>query len=109
MSSDSEVPSARAERIASRRRDERWRPAPLRIEVLDCIDCDKCIPACPPQFGAIFRHHRDIVIIPELCSGCEKCLPVCPVDCIHPDPAWVDRRRPDEWWQYPGSDLDPYR
>lgn len=100
--------SSRRSRIATRARDPRWHLAPLHIEVLDCIDCDRCIPACPPQFGAIFRHLRDVVIVPELCSGCGKCVPACPVDCIHPDPQWASRSRPEEWWAHPGSDHDPY-
>ncbi len=98
----------RDERIADRRRDPRWRPDPLRIEVLDCIDCDVCIGHCPPEFGAIFRHGIDVVIVPELCSGCGKCVPPCPVDCIHPDAEWHARATPQSWWRLPGSVDDPY-
>ena len=43
---------------------------------------------CPPQFGAIFNHGPEGIIIPELCSGCDKCLPACPVNCIYPFPEW---------------------
>ena len=90
--------SPRDERIATRTRNPKWRLAPLRIEMLECINCDKCIPACPPQFGAITKCGIDVVIIPELCSGCDKCLPVCPVDCIHPHPDWHARPTPVPWW-----------
>ncbi|MDO8391670.1 MAG: 4Fe-4S binding protein [Actinomycetota bacterium] len=100
--------AARAARIDARARNPKWARSPLRIEVLECIDCDKCIPACPPQFGAIFRHGFDVVIVPELCSGCDKCLPACPVDCILPFADWQARRTPQEWWQEPGGANDPY-
>lgn len=72
-----------------------------------CINCDACLRACPPQFGAIFNHGIDVIIVPELCSGCEKCLPACPVDCIVADRDW--QPAPVEWWRYPGSADDPYR
>jgi electron transport complex protein RnfB len=100
--------TARSERITARARNPRWKLAPLRIEVLECIDCDKCISHCPPQFGAIFRHGIDVVIVPELCSGCDKCLPPCPVDCILPYPDWETKATPLDWWQEPGSAADPY-
>jgi len=94
--------ATRAERIAARTRNPKWKNPPLRIEMLECINCDKCIPACPPTFGAIVKDGIDIVIVPELCSGCDKCLPVCPVDCIHPDPAWSERVTPSQWWEQAG-------
>jgi electron transport complex protein RnfB len=99
--------STRRERIASRARNEKWSNPPLRIEMSECINCDACLRHCPPQFGAIFNHGPDVVIVPELCSGCGKCLPpVCPVRCIHPDPDWSPA--PEEWWSLPLSRLDPY-
>ena len=73
----------------------------------ECINCDACLRACPSQFGAIFNHGADVVIIPELCSGCDKCLPACPVNCIYPDPEWAPG--PDDWWSLPLSRLDPYK
>ena len=60
----------------------------------------------PPQFGAIFNHGIDVIIIPELCSGCGKCLDPCPVDCIYDDPDW--KPAPPDWWDEPATD-DPYR
>src|SRR4051794_454186 len=95
----------RVERLASRERNPRRRPAPLRIDMSICINCDACLRACPPQFGAIFNHGIDVVIIPELCSGCAKCLDPCPVDCIVDDPGWTPA--PEAWWQEPLVD-DPY-
>ena len=80
--------AARTERITTRTRSPKWKNDPLRIEMLECINCDACLRACPPQFGAIFNHGPDVVIIPELCSGCDKCLPACPVNCIYPFPEW---------------------
>ena len=66
-----------------------------------CINCDACLRHCPPQFGAIFNHGIDVVIIPELCSGCDKCLDPCPVNCIHPDPEW--KPAPEDWWEEPAD------
>ncbi len=101
--------ATRQERIAERVRNPKWRNPPVRIEMLECINCDACLRHCPPQFGAIFNHGPDVVILPELCSGCDKCLPACPVDCIYPDPDWAAQERPAPWWDLPLSDEDPYR
>jgi electron transport complex protein RnfB len=96
----------RVERIETRERATKWRNPPLRIEMSECINCDACLRHCPPQFGAIFNHGIDVIIIPELCSGCEKCLPpVCPVNCIIEDPGWEPAS--DDWWTAPVND-DPY-
>ena len=94
----------------TRARNEKWKNPPLRIEMLECINCDACLRHCPPQFGAIFNHGPDVVIIPELCSGCDKCLPACPVNCIYPFPDWESRpaRRPSGGTNAGGPD-DPYR
>ena len=75
-----------ADRLASRERNPKWKLAPLRIDMSECINCDTCLRHCPPQFGAIFNHGIDVIIIPELCSGCDKCLDPCPVDCIYRRP-----------------------
>ena len=99
---------SRTERIANRERNEKWKNAPLRIDMTICINCDACLRHCPSQFGAIFNHGPDVVILPELCSGCDKCLPACPVDCIVPFPEWRDAGVPDEWWDEPLTDNDPY-
>ena len=98
----------RAERIEDRERNPKWRNPPLRIEMAECINCDACLRHCPPQFGAIFNHGPDVVIIPELCSGCDKCLPACPVNCIYPFPDWSAVGAPEEWWELPLTDDDPY-
>jgi Na+-translocating ferredoxin:NAD+ oxidoreductase subunit B len=100
------VPAAtRGERLEGRERNPKWKNVPLRIDMDICINCDTCIRHCPPQFGAIFNHGIDVIIIPELCSGCGKCLPVCPVDCIYDDPEWAPA--PEDWWEEPATD-DPY-
>ena len=100
--------ATRAERIERRVRNEKWQNPALRIDMSICINCDTCLRHCPPQFGAIFNHGLDVIIVPELCSGCGKCLPpVCPVDCIFEDPTPVTT--PMDWWQYPLSADDPYR
>jgi len=100
--------ATRTERIESHERNRKWQSAPLKIDMSICINCDTCIRHCPPQFGAIFNHGIDVIILPELCSGCGKCLPpVCPVDCIVEDPSWS--ASPADWWDYPGRRDDPYR
>jgi Na+-translocating ferredoxin:NAD+ oxidoreductase subunit B len=98
----------RLDRIAHRRRNDKWKNAPLRIEMSECINCDACLRHCPTQFGAIFNYGPDVVILPELCSGCDKCLPVCPVNCIYPFPAWEEAGYDQEWWTLPLSSDDPY-
>jgi electron transport complex protein RnfB len=95
----------RDERLASRERNPKWQNAPLWIDMSICINCDTCIRWCPPQFGAIFNHGIDVVIIPELCSGCGKCVEPCPVDCIFEAPTWDPA--PADWWEEPELD-DPY-
>ena len=103
------APVGRSGRIAERRRHPKWQNPPLRIEMAECINCDACLRACPPHFGAIFNHGPDVVIVPELCSGCDKCLPACPVDCIYPFADWVAVGAPVAWWEEPDSPTDPYR
>ncbi len=100
--------ASRQLRIDERSRNPKWRNPPVRIEMLECINCDACLRACPPNFGAIFNHGADVVVIPELCSGCDKCLPACPVDCIYPDPGWTPATAEPGWWALAGSDDDPY-
>jgi Na+-translocating ferredoxin:NAD+ oxidoreductase subunit B len=103
------VALTRDDRIATRTRNDKWQNVPLRIEMLECINCDACLRHCPPTFGAIFNHGPDVIIVPELCSGCDKCLPACPVDCIYPDPDWESTPVPADWWDQPGTSDDPYR
>lgn len=74
----------------------------------ECINCDACLRHCPPQFGAIFNHGTEVIILPELCSGCDKCLPACPVNCIYPFPDWQRELVPDSWWDEPLGVDDPY-
>jgi len=99
---------ARQARIQERRRHDRWPNPPLYIDMSECINCDACLRHCPPNFGAIFNHGIDVIIIPELCSGCEKCLDPCPVDCIYPLPADGWQPAPEDWWEEPLGPDDPY-
>ncbi len=100
--------TGRAQRVAERERNPKWKHAAYVIDMAICINCDTCLRHCPPQFGAIFNHGLDVIIIAELCSGCGKCLPpVCPVDCIILDPKPAPT--PEEWWKYPMAPDDPYR
>jgi len=98
--------TGRAGRLVSHERNAKWQHVPLYIDMAICINCDTCIRHCPPQFGAIFNHGMDVIIIPELCSGCGKCLDPCPVDCIYDDPDWKPAAA--DWWEEPTLD-DPYR
>ena len=98
--------TTRLERIETHERNVKWKNAPVRIEMSECINCDACLRHCPSQFGAIFNHGADVVIVTELCSGCDKCLPACPVDCIYEDP--LPASTPDDWWELPLSREDPY-
>jgi len=100
------VAGGRLDRIERRERSPKWQQAPLRIEMAECINCDTCLRHCPPQFGAIFNHGLDVIIVPELCSGCGKCLKPCPVDCIYPDPDWA--AAPEDWWEEPLGPGDIY-
>jgi electron transport complex protein RnfB len=100
--------ATRLERIDARQRNPKWRNVPVRIEMSECINCDACLRHCPPQFGAIFNHGPDVVIVAELCSGCDKCLPACPVNCIYPFPEWESVGTPEAWWTLPLTDDDPY-
>ncbi|MBD0744635.1 4Fe-4S dicluster-binding protein [Streptomyces sp. CBMA152] len=86
--------------IAERTRSETWKKPPRRIERAECITCDTCLRACPPEFNAIFDNGLDVVIIPELCSGCPKCVLECPVDCIYVDEDWTPTT--DEMWKHIG-------
>jgi electron transport complex protein RnfB len=85
----------RAGRIAARSRHA-WKKPPRRIESSECITCDTCLRACPPEFGAIFDRGLEVVIVPELCSGCPACVVVCPVDCIYVDEDW-EKTGNDMW------------
>ncbi len=88
--------ATRNERIETRHANPKWKNPPVRIEMLECINCDACLRHCPSHFGAIFNHGIDVVIIPELCSGCDKCLPACPVELHLPVPrVGAGRIRPD--------------
>jgi H+/Na+-translocating ferredoxin:NAD+ oxidoreductase subunit B len=89
--------SPRADRITTRRRDDRWSRPPVRIIQAACISCDACRRACPPAFGAVVARPTGAVVIAELCSACRACIPVCPVDCIVDDPGWTPA--PDAWWR----------
>ncbi|MDQ1744972.1 MAG: H+/Na+-translocating ferredoxin:NAD+ oxidoreductase subunit [Pseudonocardiales bacterium] len=82
------APTTLEQRIQQRRRNDEWPKAPRRIEQAECIGCDSCMRACPPQFNAVYNLGLDVVIVPELCNGCGKCVQACPVDCIYPDPDW---------------------
>ena len=98
-------PGTRNDRLEAHERNPKWQRAPLWIDMSICINCDTCIRHCPPQFGAIFNHGMDVIIIPELCSGCGKCVDPCPVDCIFEEPDWSPA--PADWWEAPAFE-DPY-
>jgi electron transport complex protein RnfB len=98
--------ATREQRIDERARNPKWKSPPLRIEMSECINCDTCIRHCPTQFGAIFNHGIDVIIIPELCSGCGKCLDPCPSTASTRTP--TGRPPPADWWENPRGPEDPY-
>src|SRR4051812_886906 len=100
--------AARTDRIETRTRSPKRQSAPLRTQMLRCINGDACLRHGPPRFGAIFNHAPDGSIIPELCSGCDKCLPACPVNSIYPFADWEAGEVRADWWEEPLSDNDPY-
>ena len=102
-------PAAVVIAIETRQRNPKWKNPPLRIEMAECINCDACLRHCPTQFGAIFNHGPDVVIIPELCSGCDKCLPACPVELHLPVPGLGGGRVPGGVVGRAGGANDPYR
>lgn len=59
-----------------------------------CINCDMCEPECPNQ--AITMGEEIYEINPERCTECvghydkPTCVSVCPIDCIDPDPNYVE-------------------
>ena len=38
---------SRNERIDAHERNPKWKNVPLRIEMSECINCDKCLDPCP--------------------------------------------------------------
>ena len=98
----------RLERIEAHERNPKWKNPPLRIEMSECINCDACLRHCPSQFGAIFNHGADVVIVPELCSGCDKCLPGVP-GRLHLSRSGVDAGARPSGGTLPLSQLDPYK
>lgn len=84
--------------LTNRERPRDWPKPPRRIELTECIGCDSCMRACPPQFNAVYNYGLDVVIVPEMCNGCGKCVQACPVDCIYPDPDWEPTG--DSLWRY---------
>lgn len=60
----------------------------------ESIDCAKCKLACPNE--AISAGETIFAIDPERCTECvghyteSQCMDVCPVDCIMPDPDYLE-------------------
>ena len=65
----------------------------LKINEL-CINCDVCEPVCPNK--AITQGEVIYEINHSLCTECvghhdePQCVVVCPVECIDPDPDFVE-------------------
>lgn len=69
----------------------------MAYRVLDgCICCEACVATCPNE--AISLDGGTYVIDPTRCTECvgafetSQCQEYCPVDCIGPDPDWVETR-----------------
>jgi len=62
----------------------------------ECINCDVCEPECPND--AISQGEEIYEIDPARCTECvghfqeAQCVAVCPVDCIMPNPEYVESR-----------------
>jgi ferredoxin len=68
---------------------------PMSLKINDlCVNCDVCEPACPN--AAIAMGETIYVIDPARCTECvghhdePQCVVVCPVECIDPDPEFVE-------------------
>ena len=63
----------------------------------ECINCDVCEPECPNE--AISQGEEFYVIDPKRCTECvghfdaPQCIEVCPVDCIYPNPDFLETRQ----------------
>jgi ferredoxin len=66
------------------------------IITADCINCAACEPDCPNS--AITAGDDIFIVAADKCTECvghfeeSQCIAVCPVDCILPDPNWVETR-----------------
>ena len=54
--------------VNTHQRPHEWTKPPRRIELIECIGCDSCMRACPPQFNAVYNYGLDVVIVPEMCN-----------------------------------------
>ena len=99
--------STRLERIEAHERNPKWKNPPLRIEMSECINCDACLRHCPTQFGAIFNHGADVVIVPSCAAAATSACPRARSTASIPIPSGARRR--SEWWSLPLSKLDPYK
>src|SRR5438874_1005730 len=90
---------ARGTLIAERRRNPKWKQAPFRVDMAKCISCDTRLRHCPPEFGAIFNHGLDVIIVPEasytqLASRCERVI-VAGLSMGGTLCTWLAARHPD--------------
>lgn len=67
----------------------------MALRILEtCVNCDVCEPVCPNN--AISQGESIYLIDPSRCTECvghhdePQCMVVCPVECIDPDPAFVE-------------------
>jgi len=67
----------------------------VALRILEtCVNCDVCEPVCPNN--AISQGVSIYMIDPSRCTECvghhdePQCMVVCPVECIDPDPAFVE-------------------
>ncbi|OGS46812.1 MAG: hypothetical protein A2539_09730 [Elusimicrobia bacterium RIFOXYD2_FULL_34_15] len=53
----------------------------IRINEKKCIQCEKCINACPTEAMKYIYNHKRKYFLPD-CWSCGNCIDVCPVDAI---------------------------
>lgn len=81
-----------------------------------CIECGKCVDACPSDILRKGKNDAPIVDKPYDCLGCPHCTEACPTNVIQPEPTedehelrggiWTRRDLSDIWQKASTGDYD---